>query len=78
MRKKEKAGRSMVEIPIRRNEMKKQKSCKSSKPAKITFEALVELSTFRIHGALLEGGGNEMRSAVHLCLNQAIQWSKEK
>jgi len=32
----------------------------------MTFDELVELASHRIHSALLEGGGKEMKSTIHL------------
>jgi hypothetical protein len=41
-----------------------------------TYNELVEEATREIHSALLEGGGRNMRSTVHMWLNQAILWDK--
>jgi len=42
-----------------------------------TFEKLVEEATRRIHSALLEGGGKEMKSEVYLWLGKAVEFDRE-
>jgi hypothetical protein len=42
----------------------------------MTFDELVELATLRIYTELREGGGREMRLAVHRWMELAILWSK--
>lgn len=51
---------------------------KPKTPKKKTFDELVEVATQRIHSALLEGGGREMKRAIHLWMGQAIIWREEK
>lgn len=41
-----------------------------------TYSELVDDATRAIHSALLEGGGRNMRGAVHTWLNQAILWDR--
>jgi len=49
------------------------------KPIKtMTFDELVDMATRRIHSALLEGGGKEMKSEVYTMLSNAIIWSANK
>lgn len=43
-----------------------------------TFNDLVDEATQRIHMGLLEGGGREMKSRVHVSLDQAIRWYIEQ
>ena len=42
-----------------------------------TFDELVDQAARDIHSALLKGGGQEMRSSVHLWLSIATQWNKK-
>jgi len=42
----------------------------------MTFDELVELAAHRIHSALLEGGGKEMKRTLHLWMGQAIVWKQ--
>ncbi len=43
-----------------------------------TFEDLVEWATQYIHVGLLEGGGREMKKAIYVALNRAIEWYKKE
>ena len=42
----------------------------------VTFDDLVNESAVRIHSALLEGGGREMKSALHQCMAKALEWKQ--
>jgi hypothetical protein len=44
----------------------------------MTFEELVEMAAHRVHSALLEGGGREMKRTLHLWMDQAIIWQQEQ
>lgn len=49
---------------------------KDTKFEDLTFDELVEEATRRIHSALLDGGGKEMKSKIFLYMSSAIQWSQ--
>ncbi len=42
-----------------------------------TFDELVDKFTQEIHGALLKGGGEEMRKQVYMTLGLSIRWYQE-
>lgn len=58
------------------NNTKVCKEVPEKKLEEMTFDELAELATHRIHSALLEGGGREMKRTVHLWMGQAIIWRR--
>lgn len=44
---------------------------------KVKFEDLVDEAARQIHSRLLEGGGKEMKAAIHMWMVAAINWEKE-
>ena len=51
---------------------------RSSRYNRMTWEELVEELTRHVHSALLTGGGNHMRSAMHIAMERAIRWNEEQ
>jgi len=52
------------------------KKVTEKKLEEMTFDELAELAAHRIHSALLEGGGKEMKRTLHYWLGQAIVWKQ--
>lgn len=43
-----------------------------------TFDEMVEYVTIKVHSALLEGGGKQMKSEIHLRLDQALRIGRDE